>query len=739
MSKLVIVESPSKIKSIKKCLGSDYKVLASKGHIRDLPKSKLGVDIENNYKPQYVNMTDKKETIKELKEAAALSDKVYLATDPDREGEAISWHLAHILGLSMEDENRVCFNEITKSGITAGMENPRKIDLKLVDAQQARRVLDRIVGYKLSPFLWKKVKRGLSAGRVQSVALRLIVDREREIAAFNPEEYWTVEGVFEKDKTKFSAHFHGNVEGKKLAIENEEQVKGILDDLKAASYTVDNVKKSKRNIQPAPPFTTSTLQQEASRKLNFTGQRTMKVAQQLYEGLPVEGHPTGLITYMRTDSLRISEEARGATRAFVTEKYGEKYLPEKPRYFKSKASAQDAHEAIRPTDVFMTPERVREFLSDEQWKLYRLIWSRFVASLMAVAVNDVVSVDIVTDKYMFKANETTQYFDGFTVLYEEGKDDEEEKKSDSLPPLKKGDSLKNSELTPKQHFTQPPARYTEPTLIKALDENGIGRPSTYAPIISNILSKDYIERQQKSFAPTALGTVVTDLLIERFNNIVDIKFTANMESELDSIEKGSSKWEKIIDDFYKDFENSLTSAEADMEGTRIKVPEIESDVVCELCGKKMVIKSGRFGKFLACPGFPECKNAKPLPEDEVKEPCPKCGGKLLKKKSKKGKTFYACSRYPECDFAAPGIPTGEVCEECGSFILKGTRGRTYCINSECPTRVALREKSAAKKASAKGGTTKTTTKNTTKKTATKKTATKKTSTKKAAAKKTSEE
>ncbi len=701
MSKLVIVESPTKIKSIKKYLGSDYKVMASKGHIRDLPKSTLGIDIENNYKPQYVNMTDKKEVIKDLKAAAKESEKVFLATDPDREGEAISWHLAHILGLDMEENNRVCFNEITKSGVKAGMSDPKKIDLKLVDAQQARRVLDRIVGYKLSPFLWKKVKRGLSAGRVQSVALRLIVDREREISAFVPEEYWTIEGVFAKDGEKFNAHFHGGIDGKKIAISGEEQVNEILAGLKGAEYSVADVKKSKRNVQPAPPFTTSTLQQEASRKLGFTGQRTMKVAQQLYEGLPVEGQPTGLITYMRTDSLRISEEARAAVNAFVTNRYGVNYLPEKPRYFKSKASAQDAHEAIRPTDVNLTPERVKGFLTDEQFKLYRLIWSRFVASLMAVLVNDVVSVDIATEKYLFKATETKVNFEGFTVLYLEGKDDQEEEKSETLPPLKKGDRVENKKLTPKQHFTQPPARYTEPTLIKALDENGIGRPSTYAPIISNILGRDYIQRQQKSLVPTPLGMVVTDLLIQRFNNIVDIKFTANMESELDSIEKGSSKWEKIIDGFYKNFEASLTSAEAEMEGTRVKVPEVETDVVCELCGRKMVVKSGRFGKFLACPGFPECKNAKPLPEDEVKEPCPKCGGKLLKKKSKKGKTFYACSNYPECDFAAPGIPTGEVCEECGNFILKGTRGRTYCINSECPTRVALREKSAAKKTGTK--------------------------------------
>ncbi|MBE6761709.1 MAG: type I DNA topoisomerase [Ruminococcaceae bacterium] len=717
MSKLVIVESPSKIKSIKKYLGSSYTVMASKGHIRDLPKSTLGVDIEHDFRPQYVNMSDKKELIKELKAAAAKSDFVYLATDPDREGEAISWHLAQILKLDMNNENRVCFNEITKTGIKAGMANPQKINLDLVDAQQARRVLDRIVGYKLSPFLWKKVKRGLSAGRVQSVALRLIVDREREIEAFIPEEYWSIEAVFAKDNGIFSAHFHGTADGKKLSIANEQEVNKILDDLVGADYTVSEVKKTKRKIQPAPPFITSTMQQEASRKLGYTGQRTMKVAQQLYEGVSVEGNPVGLITYMRTDSLRISEEARAAVNAFVKREYGDNYLPEKPRYFKSKASAQDAHEAIRPTDVELTPARVRDALTDEQFKLYSLIWSRFVSSLMAEGINDVVSIDITANKYMFKASETTLYFDGFTRLYQEGKDTVDEEKNDKLPPLKKGDAVENKSLEPKQHFTQPPARYNEPTLIKALEENGIGRPSTYAPIVSNILSKDYIERVQKAFKPTALGMVVTDLLKERFEKIVDVKFTAGMEESLDEIEHGNSKWQKILEDFYNDFENSLNQAESELEGQKLKVPEVESDEVCELCGRKMVIKSGRFGKFLACPGFPECKNAKPLPEDEVKEPCPKCGSKLVKKRSKKGKTFYACDSYPECDFAAPGIPTGEVCETCGSFMLKGTRGRTYCINSDCPTRVEGREKAAAKKkTTAKRSTAK---KSTTKKSASK--------------------
>lgn len=706
MSNLVIVESPSKIKSVQKYLGPGFTVMSSKGHVRDLPKSTLGIDIENNFKPQYKNMTDKKDVIKELKGAAEKSDKVYLATDPDREGEAISWHLATILGLDFKDDNRVCFNEITKTGVSTGMKHPRKIDLNLVDAQQARRLLDRIVGYKLSPFLWKKVKRGLSAGRVQSVALRLMADREREIEAFKPEEYWSVDGVFEKDKIPFPAHFHGNASGKKIVLHSEDEVSSLVKELGDADYKITNVKKSKRSIQPAPPFTTSTMQQEASRKLNFTSQRTMSIAQRLYEGVTVSDlGPVGLITYMRTDSLRISEEARAAVKTYVLNRYGEKYLPEKPRYFKSKVSAQDAHEAIRPTDVNLTPERVKETLTNEQYKLYKLIWERFVSSLMAVCVNDVVSIDITANDYMFKASETRVNFDGFTVLYTEGRDEEEEK-SDLLPVLNTGDVVTNKKLEPKQHFTQPPARYTEPTLIKALDENGIGRPSTYATIISNILNKEYIVREQKSLKPTNLGLVVTDLMKDHFKNIVDVKFTANMEESLDKIAKGDLSWESIMDDFYKDFEEELKTAETELEGKRIKVPDVESDVVCELCGRKMVVKSGRFGKFLACPGYPECKNAKPLPEDEVKEPCPKCGGKLIKRRSKKGKTFYGCSNYPECDFAAPGIPTGEVCETCGGFMLKGTRGRTYCINSECPTRIALKEKSAKAKGAKKSSSSK---------------------------------
>lgn len=687
MSKLIIVESPSKIKTIKKTLGSGYTVMASKGHVRDLPKSKLGVDTEHDFKPQYINMSDKKDLIKELKDAAANSDGVLLATDPDREGEAISWHLAHLLALDLNEPNRVAFNEITESGVKAGIAAPHKIDLNLVDAQQARRVLDRIVGYKLSPFLWKKVKSGLSAGRVQTVALRLIVEREREIEKFNSEEYWSVDAKLLAGTKSFKAALYGFADGKKIdVIPNAEEADKIVSALIGAEYIVSALKKGTRKKQPAPPFITSTLQQEASRKLGFTGQRTMRIAQQLYEGVDVPGAgTTGLITYMRTDSLRISEEARAAAYKYITGRYGKEYLPEKPRYFKTKSGAQDAHEAIRPTSIGFTPESVKDALTAEQYKLYKLIWERFIASLMEVCVQNTVNADITAGDYLFKASGYSVKFDGFTVLYEEGKD-EDSAEGGALPEMKTGDKLKLKELTPNQHFTQPPARYTEPTLIKALDENGIGRPSTYAPILSNILGRDYIEREKKSLKPTNLGMVVSDLMVEYFDKIVDVKFTAGLEKQLDEIGAGKRGWVDTIKDFYKDFDKLYKKAEDSLEGKRVKVPDEETDVICDKCGRKMVVKSGRFGKFLACPGYPECKNTKPMPEDEVKQPCPKCGGKLVKKTSKKGKKFYGCSNYPDCDFAAPGIPTGEKCPECGSFIISGVRGRKYCMNSECPTR-----------------------------------------------------
>ena len=691
MSKLLIVESPSKVKPIKKYLGGEYEVMASAGHVRDLPKSKLGVDIENGFAPQYINMADKKDLIKSLKNAAANCDEVYLATDPDREGEAISWHLAQILALDMDKTNRVTFNEITKSAVQAGIKAPRKINMDLVDAQQARRVLDRIVGYKLSPLLWKKVKSGLSAGRVQTVALRLIVDREREIEKFETSEYWTVDAKLLAGRKSFVAKLYGDKNGKIDLIPDEATANGILANLQGAEYKVTEIKKGKRNKQPAPPFITSTLQQEASRKLGFTGQRTMRIAQQLYEGIDLEGiGTTGLITYMRTDSLRISEEARASANKYIAGTYGDKYLPSKPRYFKTKNGAQDAHEAIRPTDIFLTPESVKYALSTEQYKLYKLIWERFIASLMSACVQDTVNVDITANDYLFKASGYSVKFDGFTVLYVEGKDEEEDKERD-LPDMKEGETLKLRDLSPNQHFTQPPARYTEPTLIKALDENGIGRPSTYAPILSNIMGRDYIEREKKTLKPTELGKVVADLMVEFFDKIFDVKFTAGLEVKLDKIGSGDLNWTDTIADFYKDFDNYYSKAENSLNGKKVKVPAVESDVVCEKCGRKMVVKSSRFGKFLACPGYPECKNTKPVPEDEVTQPCPKCGSKLVKRISKKGKKFYGCTNYPKCDFASPGIPTGDICKECGGYIINGIRGRKYCMNSECPSRVKTKK------------------------------------------------
>ncbi|MBE6739680.1 MAG: type I DNA topoisomerase [Ruminococcaceae bacterium] len=685
MSKLVIIESPGKLKSIQKYLGDDYKVMASVGHVRDLPKSKMGIDIENGYAPQYIEMSDKKDLIKQLKESAAKSDTVYLATDPDREGEAISWHLAQLLALDMDAPLRVCFNEITKSGIEAGMQKPRKIDMGLVDAQQARRVLDRIVGYKLSPFLWKKVKRGLSAGRVQSVALKLVVDREREIEKFIPEEYWTIEAKLNKQKN-IIAKFYGTKDGEKLALTNGAQTENIVGELDGKDFVVSSIKNGVRKKQPLPPFITSTLQQEAARRLNFTGLRTMRIAQQLYEGIEVSGiGVTGLITYMRTDSLRVSAEAQNAAGSFIRNTYGEKYLPKKPRVYKSKNEAQDAHEAIRPALIDLTPDKVKASLTSDQYKLYKLIWERFIASQMENCLQDTVSVDIIAGDYLFKASGYTVKFDGFTVLYDEMNENEEGEVS--LPELNNGDLLKCKGITPSQHFTQPPPRYTESTLTKALEENGIGRPSTYAPIISNIVQRDYIEKEKKSFKPTQLGMVVTDLIAEYFKKIVDVKFTAGMEQSLDKIDGGEVSWVETVDRFYKDFAVSIKKAEDSTSGVKVKVPDVETDVVCENCGRKMVVKSGRFGKFLACPGYPECKNTKPMPEEKIKEPCPKCGAELIRRVSKKtGKKFYGCSNYPKCDFAAPGLPSGETCKECGSFILLGAKGRKFCMNANCPTR-----------------------------------------------------
>ena len=685
MSDLVIVESPAKAKTIKKYLGGNYEVVASMGHVRDLPKSKMGIDFENNFEPQYVDMKGKEDVIKELKKYAKKSEHVYLATDPDREGEAISWHISNMLGLDINDNNRVEFNEITKSGVKAGMSNPHKIDLDLVNAQQARRILDRIVGYKLSPFLWKKVKRGLSAGRVQSVAVRLIVDREKEVKEFVPQEYWSIDAKFTAPSSRkvFAAKLSA-IDGKKAELSNKEETDEVLKRLENAVYTVTDVKKRVTRKQPAPPFITSTLQQEASKRMGFQAKRTMKAAQELYEGVEIEGMgAVGLITYMRTDSLRISDEARDAAAKCIEEIYGKEYLPPSPRVFKSKKNAQDAHEAIRPSMPELTPDRVKASLTTDQFKIYKLIWERFIASQMANALLDTVSVTIDAEGCTFKASGYSVKFDGFTKLYEEKKDSEEENNK-MLPPINKEDILKLKEILGNQHFTQPPSRFTEASLIKTMEENGIGRPSTYAPTISTIISRMYVERDGKQLRPTALGEVTTDLMKDHFKHIVDAKFTAKMESDLDGVERGETNWVDTLDVFYKDFDKVLTKAEKAMEGKRVKVPDEETDVECDLCGRKMVIKIGRFGKFLACPGFPECKNTKKIVQ-ATKGTCPLCGSKIVLKKSKKGRNFYGCDGYPDCNFMTWNAPVEDKCPKCGSTLFKkgGKSGKLLCEKPDC--------------------------------------------------------
>lgn len=689
---LVIVESPAKAKTIMKYLGPGYDVIASMGHIRDLPKSKLGVDVDNDFEPQYVPIKGKEELVRTLKKKARASETVYLATDPDREGEAISWHLAHLLNLDLGAKNRITFNEITKTGVHFGMDHPRTIDIDLVNAQQARRILDRIVGYKISPFLWRKIKRGLSAGRVQSVSVRLIVDRENEIRAFITEEYWSIDAKLlgQESKRLIPAKLYGKE--KKLEIKTGEEAAAILKELENAKYLVESVKKSVRKKSPAPPFSTSTMQQEASRKLGFQARRTMKAAQELYEGIDVKNMgAVGLITYMRTDSLRISEEAQQQAEEFITARYGKDYLPQARRQYKSKNNSQDAHEAVRPTMPSLTPDEAQSSLSADQYKLYKLIWERFIASQMATALLDTVAVDIRAGEYLFKASGYSVKFDGFTVLYEEGKDEETEE-GGALPAMEQGDLLKLSELVPNQHFTQPPARFTEASLIKTLEENGIGRPSTYAPTITTILARNYVERDAKVLKPTPLGEVTTQLMEEQFKNIVDVSFTASMEHNLDSVETGEADWIKTLDSFYSDFAATLENAEKNMDGTRMKVPEEESDVVCELCGRKMVIKTGRFGKFLACPGFPDCKNTKKIVQ-ETEGFCPKCGAKMHAKKSQKGRTFYGCSAYPNCDFITWDFPMKENCPDCGATLFKktGKMGRIYCAKEGCTYERGLKD------------------------------------------------
>ena len=690
MPKLVIVESPTKVKTIKKYLGTDYDVVATMGHIRDLPESRLSVDIKKKFAPKYEIIKGKEKLVEELKEKAEKSSGVLLATDPDREGEAISWHLAYILGLDTNDKNRVTFNEITKTGVTAGMEHPRSIDQNLVNAQQARRILDRLVGYKLSPFLSQKIRRGLSAGRVQSVAVRLIVDREEEIRAFQPEEYWTIDAkmIPQGSRKACPAAFYGTTQ-EKMKITSGDEANRILDDLKDAAYQIAKVKKGTRRKSPAPPFITSTLQQEASRRLGFQAKRTMKAAQELYEGVEIgELGAVGLITYMRTDSLRISEDAINEVTAYIEGRWGKKYLPDAPRHFKTRANAQDGHEAIRPTTIDLSPNKVKDSLSNDQYKLYKLIWERFVACQMANCLQSTTQADITAPgasgtEYLFKASGYTVTFDGFTVLYEEGKD-EETADEGSLPPLENGMKLRCKEIAGNQHFTQPPARFTEATLIKALEENGIGRPSTYAATISTITGRNYVVREGKALKPTELGEVTTKLMRERFPKIVNVKFTAQVESDLDKVQSGETDWVETLDRFYGDFDKALKQAKEEMKGVKIQLKEDETDIICEKCGRRMVIKTGRFGRFIACPGYPECKNVKKLVQENGAD-CPKCGGKVVVKKSKKGRVFYGCSNYPNCDFVSWDEPTQQKCPRCGKTLLKkkGKKPKYYCITPDC--------------------------------------------------------
>lgn len=697
MPDLIIVESPSKAKTLKNYLGKGYNVIASKGHVRDLPPARLSVDVKHDFAPKYVVVKGKENLVKELKQAVADSDKVYLATDPDREGEAISWHLAELLNLNLEDTNRVTFNEITKTGVKNGMAAPRKVDMDLVNAQQARRILDRLVGYKLSPFVSQKIRRGLSAGRVQSVAVRMIVDREEEIRAFVPEEYWTIDGKFSApNKRVINAAFYGDETGK-LKIENEQQADAILARLENAVYTISSLKKGTRKKNPAPPFITSTLQQEAARKLGFRAERTMKIAQELYEGVEIKGQGSvGLITYMRTDSLRISEEARAAADTFVRRTYGDKYMPDKPRYFKSRSNAQDGHEAIRPSSVELTPELVKPSLTAEQYKLYSLIWRRFLASLMAQCIQNTAKLEIKgvgqNEKEggycLFTASGYSVKFDGFTVLYDLG----DEEKSKQLPEgLAVDDNMKNKELIKEQHFTQPPARYSEETLIKTLEENGVGRPSTYATIISTIVKREYVTRKAKQLSPTELGETIANLLKEKFPKIVNTKFTAQMETDLDKVGAGEEDYIKILHMFYGDFEKTLDKAKAEMEGVKIQLKEDQTDIPCEKCGRMMVVKVGRFGKFLACPGYPECKNTKPYVL-ETGATCPKCGGKVISKKSKRGYVFYGCDHWPECDFMTWDKPTEEKCPNCGKSLFKARGGVISCLDEKCGFKKSAKKK-----------------------------------------------
>ena len=671
---LVIVESPVKANTIGKFLGKDYKIIASAGHVRDLPKSQIGVDLESNFEPKYITIRGKGDIISKLKKEAKAAKNVFLATDPDREGEAISWHLAHLLKIDEEDKCRITFNEITKNAVKNAIKAPRAIDMDLVNAQQARRILDRIVGYKISPLLWRKVRKGLSAGRVQSVAAKLICDREEEIENFEPEEYWSLIASLQKKKggKSFDAKFYGRAD-EKIELKNETQVKEILKKLKSKDYVVKKVKKGEKKKSPAPPFTTSTMQQEASRKLGFATRKTMIIAQQLYEGIEIKGHGAlGLVTYIRTDSTRISDEAQQSSQKYIEERYGKKYVPEKFRTFKNKSASQDAHEAIRPTYVDMDPDSVRASLTNDQYKLYKLIWSRFVASQMSSALYDTISADIFAGDLLFKANGSKIKFQGFVAVYTEGKDDEAADEDVTIPELEENEQLNLKKLEDKQHFTQPPARYTEATLVKTLEEEGIGRPSTYAPIITTIMSRGYVEREKKFLFPTELGKIVNDIMKNHFEDIVDVKFTSELERKLDDVEEGSKVWAALIGDFYGPF--SMTLKEAEDKIGNIEIKDEETDVICEKCGRNMVIKMGRFGKFLACPGFPECRNTKAIIE-EAGVSCPKCEGKVLVKKTRKGRRYLGCENNPTCDFMTWNMASEEKCATCGSFMMKKRSGK----------------------------------------------------------------
>lgn len=685
MSNLVIVESPAKAKTIKKYLGSGYDVIASMGHVRDLPSSKLSVDIKNDFKPKYEIINGKESLVEELQEKAKKSDKVFLATDPDREGEAISWHLAYLLGLDLDDIDRVEFNEITKTGVKNGMSNPRTINIDLVNAQQARRILDRIVGYKLSPFVSQKIHRGLSAGRVQSVAVRLVVDRENEIRKFKPEEYWSVDAKFvpKGARKSFDASLMEK-DGKKIKISNEKEAQSILDELANAEYVVSKVKNGTRKKSPAPPFITSTLQQEASRKLSFQSKKTMRIAQELYEGIEIEGlGAMGLITYMRTDSLRISNDAIKEAKDYIVSNFGSKYYPSKARTYKSKANAQDGHEAIRPSSPSLAPDDVKSSLSSDQYKLYKLIWNRFIASQMSECIHKTTQFDIEANGYLFRASGYKIDFDGFTKLYQESKDTKDDKEN-VLPNIESGTICRLKEISPNQHFTQPPARFNEASLIKALEENGIGRPSTYASTISTIISRQYVKRDGKLLVPTELGETLSQLMKDRFPKIVNVKFTAGLEQQLDDVEIGNIDWVSLLNEFYDEFEKTLKKAKEDMKGVKIQLKEDETDIICEKCGRKMVIKVGRYGKFIACPGYPECKNIKKYVE-KAGTSCPKCGGDVIIKHTKKGKVFYGCSNYPKCDFVSWYEPTNDKCPNCGEILYKknGKKVKLFCQKEGC--------------------------------------------------------